>query len=123
MKKIFIILFISLSSTVNAFEKVTNFTFEKFNEAKNNGKTIIVNSWNKNCSTCAAQIKILAQATEDFENVEFLFYEQTKNKDIAKALNIKYWATIVVFKGQEEVAKKIGIAKKEEIYKLIKKGI
>ena len=123
MKKIFIILFISLSSTVNAFEKVTNFTFEKFNEAKNNGKTIIVNSWNKNCSTCAAQIKILAQATEDFENVEFLFYEQTKNKDIAKALNIKYWATIVVFKGQEEIAKKIGIAKKEEIYKLIKKGI
>ena len=63
------------------------------------------------------------QATEDFENVEFLFYEQTKNKDIAKALNIKYWATIVVFKGQEEIAKKIGIAKKEEIYKLIKKGI
>ena len=123
MKKILIILFISLSSTVNAFEKVTNFTFEKFNEAKNSGKTIIVNSWNKNCSTCAAQIKILAQATEDFENVEFLFYEQTKNKDIAKALNIKYWATIVVFKGQEEIAKKIGIAKKEEIYKLIKKGI
>tara|TARA_Y100001970_G_C14199817_1_gene840441 strand:+ start:399 stop:770 length:372 start_codon:yes stop_codon:yes gene_type:complete len=123
MKKIFIILFISLSSTVNAFEKITNFTFEKFNEAKNSGKTIIVNSWNKNCSTCAAQIKILAQATEDFENVEFLFYEQTKNKDIAKALNIKYWATIVVFKGQEEIAKKIGIAKKEEIYKLIKKGI
>ena len=123
MKKIFIILFISLSSTVNAFEKVTNFTFEKFNEAKNSGKTIIVNSWNKNCSTCAAQIKILAQATEDFENVEFLFYEQTKNKDIAKALNIKYWATIVVFKGQEEIAKKIGIAKKQEIYKLIKKGI
>ena len=123
MKKIFIILFISLSSTVNAFEKVTNFTFEKFNEAKNSGKTIVINSWNKNCSTCAAQIKILAQATEDFENVEFLFYEQTKNKDIAKALNIKYWATIVVFKGQEEIAKKIGIAKKEEIYKLIKKGI
>tara|TARA_Y100001960_G_C14533405_1_gene757254 strand:- start:484 stop:855 length:372 start_codon:yes stop_codon:yes gene_type:complete len=123
MKKIFIILFISLSSTVNAFEKITNFTFEKFNEAKNSGKTIVINSWNKNCSTCAAQIKILAQATEDFENVEFLFYEQTKNKDIAKALNIKYWATIVVFKGQEEIAKKIGIAKKEEIYKLIKKGI
>tara|TARA_B100000686_G_scaffold195852_1_gene202774 strand:- start:81 stop:452 length:372 start_codon:yes stop_codon:yes gene_type:complete len=123
MKKIFIILFISLSSTVNAFEKITNFTFEKFNEAKNSGKTIVINSWNKNCSTCAAQNKILAQAIEDFENVEFLFYEQTKNKDIAKALNIKYWATIVVFKGQEEIAKKIGLTGKDEIYKIIKKGI
>ena len=46
-----------------------------------------------------------------------------KNKDIAKALNIKYWATIVVFKGQEEIAKKIGLTGKDEIYKIIKKGI
>ena len=38
------------------------------------GKTIVINSWNKNCSTCAAQNKILAQAIEDFENVEFLFH-------------------------------------------------
>ena len=123
MKKILIILFITLSSSAHAFEKITNFSFEKFNEAKNDGKTIVVNSWNKDCSTCAVQNKILAQAINDFEDVEFLFYEQLKYKDIAKALNIKYWSTIVVFKGQEEIAKKIGLVSKDEIYKLIKKGI
>tara|TARA_B100001769_G_C21686346_1_gene379761 strand:- start:72 stop:443 length:372 start_codon:yes stop_codon:yes gene_type:complete len=123
MKKILIILFVTLSSSVNALEKITNFSFERFNEAKSNGKTIVVNSWNKNCSICAIQNKILSQAINDFNDVEFLFYEQTENKNIAKTLNIKYWATIVVFKGQKEIAKKIGLNNKEEIYKLIKQGI
>ncbi len=123
MKKILIIIFVTLSSSVHAFEKITNFTFEKFNKAKNDGKTIVVNSWNKNCTTCAAQNEILTQAINDFEDVEFLFYEQTKHKDIAKALDIKYWTTIVVFKGQEEITKKIGLTGKDEIYKIIKKGI
>ena len=122
MKKL-IILFVLLSGSVSAVEKITNFSFEKFNKAKNDGKTIVVNSWNKDCSTCAVQNKILAQAINDFEYVEFLFYEQIKHKDIAKGLNIKYWSTIVVFKGQEEIAKKIGLISKDEIYKLIKKGI
>ena len=58
-----------------------------------------------------------------FENVEFLFYEQTKYKEIANALNIKFWTTIVVYKGQNEIVRKIGLVKKEDIYQLIKKGI
>ena len=123
MKKILTMLFITLISSANADGKITNFSFEKFNKAKNSGKTIVINSWNKNCSTCAIQNKILSQAINDFNDIEFLFYEQTENKNIAEALNIKYWATIIVFKGQKEIAKKIGLKNKEEIYKLIKKGI
>ncbi len=72
--------------------------------------------------TCAKQSKIFANAINDFENVEFLFYEQTKYKEIANALNIKFWTTIVVYKGQDEIVRKIGLVKKEDIYQLIKKG-
>ena len=56
-------------------------------------------------------------------HVEFLFYEQTKHKDIAKNLNIKFWTTIVVYKGNNEISRKIGLTKKEDIYQLINKGI
>ena len=112
-----------LPTSVLSFEKTTNFTFEKFNNAQKNGKTIVVHSWNKNCGTCAKQLKIFAKATNDFEDVEFLFYEQTKNADIAKALNIKYWTTIVVFKGNQEIDRTIGLSNKDGIYKIIKKAI
>jgi len=123
MKKLLIILIFLFSSNTYSFEKITNFTFEKFNNAQNNNKTIVVNSWNKSCTTCATQSKIFAEALKDFKEVEFLFYEQTKYNEIAKALNIKFWSTIVVYKGKNEVARKIGLSNKEDIYQIIKKGI
>ncbi len=124
MKRIFLtILFIILSTNLLAFEKETNFTIEDFKAAQNDGKTVVVNSWNKYCGTCAKQVKILKQAEKDFPNALFLYYEQNKNEDIAKLLNVKYWATIIVYKNSQEVAKEIGVTGKKEIYSLIKKEI
>ena len=123
MKKFLILLIILFSTNVYSFEKKTNFTFEKFKKAQDNNKTIVINSWNETCSTCAIQSKILASALMDFKEVEFFFYEQIKYNEFAKALNIKFWSTIVVFKGQNEVAREIGLRSKENIYKIIKKGI
>ena len=123
MKKILLLFIILISTDVLAFEKNTNFTFEKFEKAQQEGKTIVVNAWNKTCMTCAKQSKVFADAVNDFKDVEFLFYEQTKHKDIAKNLNIKFWTTIVVYKGHNEISRKIGLTKKEDIYQLINKGI
>ena len=123
MKKLLIILIFFVSTSVFSFEKTTNFTFDKFQSAQKNDKTIVVNAWNKSCTVCASQSKIFAEAINDFKDVEFLFYEQTKHKNIAKELNIKFWTTIVVYKGDKEITREIGLNKKEEIYKLIKKGI
>ena len=123
MKKILLFTIILISTEALSFEKTTNFTFEKFENAQLDGKTIVINAWNENCMTCEKQSKIFANAINDFENVEFLFYEQTKYKEIANALNIKFWTTIVVYKGQNEIVRKIGLVNKKDIYQLIKKGI
>ena len=123
MKKILLFTIILISTEALSFEKTTNFTFEKFEKAQQEGKTIVINAWNETCMTCAKQSKIFANALNDFINVEFFFYEQTKYKEFANALNIKFWTTIVVYKGQNEIDRKIGLVKKEDIYQLIKKGI
>tara|TARA_B100001123_G_scaffold198769_1_gene226073 strand:+ start:128 stop:499 length:372 start_codon:yes stop_codon:yes gene_type:complete len=123
MKKILIVLILIIPTNLYSFEKTTNFTFEKFKNAQNQNKIIVVNSWNKYCGTCKAQSKVFAEAINDFKNVEFLFYEQTKNQDIAESLNIKFWTTIVIFKGENEIAREIGLVKKEDIYKVINKAI
>ena len=83
----------------------------------------MVNSWNKSCGTCALQTKILNEAQSDFPDVIFLSYEQTKYKDIANLLNVDFWATIIVYKNNKEVAKEIGITDKSDIYTLIRKEI
>ncbi len=122
-KKFLILFFVLFSFQSFAIEKKTTFTVEAFNEAQKAGKTIVVNSWNKSCGTCSRQTKILKEAQKDFPDVIFLSYEQTKHKDIAKLLNVDFWATIIVYKNGKEVAKEIGITNKKDIYSLIKKDI
>ena len=124
MKKLFIFIILILVPNVSlSFEKATNFDLKKLFEIQKSGKTIVINSWNEYCSTCAAQTKVFDQAMKDFTDVEFLFYEQTEHEDIAKALGVNYWTTIVVFKGESEVAREIGLTDKDQIYNLISKGI
>ena len=122
MKKFLFILFFILSSNVFAAEVEMNFTKDTFESAQKSGKTVVVNSWNKWCYTCVKQEKIIKEAKKDFNDVLFLSYAQ-KNKDIAKYLNIDYRSTIVIYINNKEIARAIGITKKEEIYSLIKKGI
>ena len=123
MKKILTLVFLFFAFESVALEKKTTFTIDKFNEAQKVGKIIVINSWNKSCGTCARQTKILNEAQKDFPDVLFLSYEQTKHKDIAKLLNVDYWATIIIYKNSKEVAKEIGITNKNDIYSLIKKEI
>ena len=117
----FFILLISTSSFAGEYE--TNFNIEKFKFAQNNGKIVVIHSWNKSCGTCAKQKPILEKAKKDFENIIFMNFEQTKNKDIAELLKIDYWTTIVVYKDNKELAREIGLYKEVDIYNLIKKGI
>ena len=123
MKKILIIIFVLIPFHSLSIEKKTTFTIEKFNKAQEDGKVVVINSWNKSCSTCAKQVKILYEAEGKFKNVVFLSFEQNKNKDIAKLLNIDYWTTIAVYKNNKEIVREMGLTNKDKIFILIKKGI
>ncbi len=120
-----ILAFFILLITTNSFadEYKADFNIDKFKLAQKNGKTVVIHSWNKSCSTCAKQKPILEKAKKEFENVIFMNFEQTKNTDIAKLLKIDYWTTIVVYKDNKEIVREIGLYKKKDIYNLIKKGI
>jgi len=123
MKKIFVLIFTLISFNCFAVEKSTTFSKEIFNKAQLEGKTVVINSWNKSCGTCAQQTKILNEAEKEFKDILFLSYEQTANTDIAELLNIDFWTTIVIYKNNIEVSRSIGQTDKSKIYSFIKKGI
>ena len=129
MKKLFVLIFVIIS--FNSFAdcgnehssglaKTTTFTNEIFQKAQLEGKVVVINSWNKSCSTCAKQIKILNQAKNEFKDVLFLSFEQTEYKEIAKSLDIDYWTTIVIYQNNKEIYRSIGETNKEKIYSQIK---
>ncbi len=123
MKKILIILILLFQFPLNAADKYTNFSLKSLEDAKANGKTIVINSYEPWCWSCRKQDKVLLNAKDEFKDVVFLTYQQGKNKNIADFLNISVRTTIVVFKGKKEVARIIGQTGKQEIYSAIKKGI
>ena len=123
MKKLYLIILFLIPLNSFAIEKNTTFNKELFLEAQKSGKTVVINSWNKTCSTCAAQSIVLKEAKNEFKNVLFLSFEQTVDIDIAKFLKIDYWTTIVVYKDHKEIARSIGQTNKSEIYSTIQKGV
>ena len=123
MKKLYLLIFFLIPLNSIAVENKTTFTKELFLEAQNSGKTVVINSWNKTCSTCAAQSIVLKDAKNEFKDVLFLSFEQTVDTDIAEFLKIDYWTTIVVYKDNKEMTRSIGQTNKSEIYSIIKKGV
>jgi len=120
MKKILIMIFALFAMKAFAVDKSTTFNNEIFQKAQLEGKTVVINSWNENCTTGKAQIKILDQAENEFNDVLFLSFEQVKDKVIAKQLSIDYWTTIVIYQNNMEVYRSIGQTNKDEIYSAIK---
>ena len=124
MKKLIAIIFLLICATgFSAENHKSNFTIQKFEEAKKNGETIVVTAWAKYCGTCKKQKTILDQAEKYFKDVLFLYYNHPKMKNIAKYLKIDYRSTILVYKGNKEVSRTIGQLDKSVIYLNIKKGV
>jgi len=122
MKKKIILIFCLFAFNVNAVEKKTTFSNEFFKKAQEDGKIVVINSWNKYCTTCTKQIKILDKAEKEFKDIIFLSYDQ-KNKDIAEFLKIQYWTTIVIYKNNKEVYRSMGETKEEDIFLAIQSTI
>ena len=118
MKKIFVILLIILPFNLAVADKQTTFDNDIFNKAQSDGKTVIVSSWIKYCTSCASQMKALKDVEKDFDNLIYLTFDVT-NREIAKQLNIQFQTTLVIYKNNEEVYRSLGELTKDKIYKAI----
>ena len=118
MKKIFVLLLIILPFNLAVADKQTTFDNDIFNKAQSDGKTVIVSSWIKYCTSCASQMKALKDVEKDFDNLIYLTFDVT-NREIAKQLNIQFQTTLVIYKNNKEVYRSLGVLSKDKIYKAI----
>ena len=118
MKKIFVLLLIILPFNLAVADKLTTFDNDIFNKAQSDGKTVIVSSWIKYCTSCASQMKALKDVEKDFDNLIYLTFDVT-NREIAKQLNIQFQTTLVIYKNNKEVYRSLGELTKDKIYKAI----
>ena len=118
MKKLFVLLLVILPLNLAVAEKQTTFNNDVFNKAQSDGKTVVVSSWIKDCTSCASQMKALKDVEKDFDNLIYLTFDVT-NREIAKQLNIQFQTTLVIYKNNKEVYRSLGELTKDKIYKAI----
>ena len=118
MKKIFVLLLIILPFNLAVADKQTTFDNDIFNKAQSDGKTVVVSSWIKYCTSCASQMKALKDVEKDFDNLIYLTFDVT-NREIAKQLNIQFQTTLVIYRNNKEVYRSLGELTKDKIYKAI----
>ena len=118
MKKIFVLLLIILPFNLAVADKQTTFDNDIFNKAQSDGKTVIVSSWIKYCTSCASQMKALKDVEKDFDNLIYLTFDVT-NREVANQLNIQFQTTLVIYKNDKEVYRSLGELTKDKIYKAI----
>ena len=117
-KKFLIILFVVIPFNSFALEKETTFEQQKFKKALSDGKVVVVSSWIKYCYSCASQMKVLKEAKNDFDNIEYFAFDVT-NENISNLFNVQYQSTLLIFKDNKEVYRSIGETTQKEIYKAI----
>ena len=129
MKKILIPIFFLFSLSANAMEKETTFKKELFDKAQSDGKTVVISSWIKYCTSCAGQMKILQNAKNKgelldikFDNIEYFSFDVTK-KEISNFFDVQYQTTLIIFKGNQEVYRSIGETTEDLIYEALKASI
>ena len=118
MKKLFLLLLIIFPINFALAEKQTTFDNDVFNKAQSDGKTVVVSSWIKYCTSCASQMKALKDVEKDFDNLIYLTFDVT-NREIAKQLNIQFQTTLVIYKNNKEIYRSLGELTKDKIYKAI----
>ena len=79
---------------------------------------MVVSSWIKYCYSCASQMKVLKEAKNDFDNIEYFAFDVT-NENISNLFNVQYQSTLLIFKDNKEVYRSIGETTQKEIYKAI----
>ena len=118
-RKFLIILFVIIPFNSFALEKETTFDQQQFKKALSEGKVVVVSSWIKYCYSCASQMKVLKEAKNDFDNIEYFAFDVT-NENISNLFNVQYQSTLLIFKDNKEVYRSIGETTQKEIYKAIK---
>jgi thiol-disulfide isomerase/thioredoxin len=94
-------------------------------DAQAAGKTVVIDFHATWCPTCAKQKPVLEKliGESEFKNVAAFVADYDNSSELKKQMKITKQSTIVVLKGEREVARATGVTKEAELRTLLKKGL
>jgi len=96
-----------------------------FQNALSGGKPILVHVTAPWCGECKAQKPIVAAlaALPEYAGLTIVDVDYDSQKDALRALNVQKQSTLLIYKGKAEVARAVGITRRDAIEALMKKAL
>ncbi len=100
----------------------TNIEPEDFEDIQNSEQTWVVDFWAEWCAPCKKLAPVFKEVSEKVENVNFGKVDMEKNQQLGTKAGVRALPTLVIFRNGEEVARKSGAMKEEELTAWIKEN-
>lgn len=114
-----------LASTLSLAAEPRPYDPSAFKAAQAAGKPILVEIHADWCTECKVQNRILNKLSDQapYNGVVRLRVDYDKQKDVVKEFKARKQSTLIVFKGDKELARAVGITSEEKIRALVDKAI
>ncbi len=95
---------------------------KSFNEAQAAGKTVLIDVTASWCPTCKKQEPIIRAIEKERPNLVVYEVDFDKAKDLLQRLQVRAQSTLIVYKGQKEVARSTAETDPGRLRALVAKG-
>lgn len=114
-----------LASTVSLAAEPRPYDPGTFKTAQASGKPILVEIHADWCTECKVQNRILNKLSDQapYNGVVRLRVDYDKQKDVVKEFKAKKQSTLIVYKGEKELDRAVGITSEEKIRALVDKAL
>jgi thioredoxin 1 len=126
LRKLFLCMAVIAVGAMSALaaERLT-FEPKAFQSALDAGRPILVHVTAPWCAECKAQKPIVAELaqTSAFSGLTLFDVDYDTQKEALRQLNVQKQSTLVVFRGKTEVARAVGITRRDTIEALMRKAL
>ena len=100
------------------------FTADSFSAAQAAGKPILIDITASWCPTCKAQAPVIQELTTRgaYKDVVVFQVDFDDQKDVVRSFNARMQSTLIMFKGQDEVARSVGVTDPAAIAEMLSKA-
>lgn len=125
MKSLTIGLALALVANVASALDIEPYTQEKLASLQAQNKPAALHFHAGWCSTCAAQSTVFKsiESSKDLKGLTLLVVDFDGNKALRSQLKVKSQSTIIVYKGNNEVARSAGDARADSVKALLSKAL
>ncbi len=93
----------------------TDIDAEKMQEIQDSEETWIIDFWAEWCGPCKKLAPIYEELSEEIDDINFGKVDMEENQQLGTQLGVRALPTLVIMKGDEEVARQTGAMPKEKL--------